>query len=223
MPNKYVRMVGSRKYRDFSDETLEKALNDIKINNLTFRKASAKYACKEKKIDVPAGRSVALEDIKTTEENKATSSTSQTPAKMKKLPSANLYELQDTDSENDQAGGFSSNDDEIEEAVSSAIIEPNKIAFNELEIDDFVIVELQTVKGRRQRFIGKIIHTNPHRCSFLKESTKTKNAFIFPAIPDEGDIEDDEYILKLTPPTKLRRGPFLFYPGELERYLHNYN
>lgn len=43
MPNEYKRLLGSRKYHDFTSETLEKALSDIRNNKLTYRAASDKY------------------------------------------------------------------------------------------------------------------------------------------------------------------------------------
>ena len=43
MPRKHKRRLGSRKYHDFSNETLEKALDDVIKTGLSFREASEKY------------------------------------------------------------------------------------------------------------------------------------------------------------------------------------
>jgi hypothetical protein len=43
MPNKYVRRIGSRKYADYTEDTLAKAILDMKMNKLTYRMASDKY------------------------------------------------------------------------------------------------------------------------------------------------------------------------------------
>ncbi|XP_003241793.2 uncharacterized protein LOC100575929 [Acyrthosiphon pisum] len=43
MPNYYKRTPGSRTYHNFSEETLENALNEIRNNRLTYRQASDKY------------------------------------------------------------------------------------------------------------------------------------------------------------------------------------
>lgn len=43
MPNKYVRRIGSRKYADYTEDTLAKAILDMKTNTLTYRMASDKY------------------------------------------------------------------------------------------------------------------------------------------------------------------------------------
>ena len=43
MPSKYKRRLGSRKYRDFSEETLQEALEDIRTNKLAYRVAADKY------------------------------------------------------------------------------------------------------------------------------------------------------------------------------------
>lgn len=43
MPNKYVRTPGSRTYINYSKETLQKAVNDVKQKKLTYRQAYAKY------------------------------------------------------------------------------------------------------------------------------------------------------------------------------------
>jgi len=44
MPNNYKRTPGSRTYRNFSSETLECALNEIRNKRLTYREASDKYS-----------------------------------------------------------------------------------------------------------------------------------------------------------------------------------
>ena len=43
MPNTYKRTVGKRKYKDFSKEDLERALDDIRSNRITYRQAAEKY------------------------------------------------------------------------------------------------------------------------------------------------------------------------------------
>lgn len=43
MPNYYKRTPGSRTYRNFSEETLKNALNEIRNNRLTYRQASDEY------------------------------------------------------------------------------------------------------------------------------------------------------------------------------------
>jgi hypothetical protein len=43
MLNKYVRRIGSRKYADYTEDTLAKAILDITTNKLTYRMASDKY------------------------------------------------------------------------------------------------------------------------------------------------------------------------------------
>lgn len=43
MPNYFKRIPGSRTYRNFSEETLENALNEIPNKRLTYREASDKY------------------------------------------------------------------------------------------------------------------------------------------------------------------------------------
>lgn len=44
MPNYYKRTPGSRTYRNFSEETLENALNEIRNKSLTYREASDNYS-----------------------------------------------------------------------------------------------------------------------------------------------------------------------------------
>ncbi|CAI6357713.1 unnamed protein product [Macrosiphum euphorbiae] len=43
MPNRYKRQPGSRSYRNFSDETLQNAITELKNGNSSYRQVSAKY------------------------------------------------------------------------------------------------------------------------------------------------------------------------------------
>lgn len=43
MPNKYVRIPGSRAYKNYSDETLQAAIDDVSQKKLSYREASMKY------------------------------------------------------------------------------------------------------------------------------------------------------------------------------------
>jgi len=43
MPNKYVRIPGSRAYKNYSDETLQAAIDNVSKKKLSYREASMKY------------------------------------------------------------------------------------------------------------------------------------------------------------------------------------
>lgn len=92
------------------------------------------------------------------------------------------------------------------------------VDLHNLAIDDFVIIELKTVKGLARRFIGKLIQQNPYRCSYLKQSTKIKNAFVFPQVPDESDVDANEFIVKLPHPKVLRRGALSFDVDLMQKF-----
>jgi hypothetical protein len=43
MPSKYKRDPGSRKFEDFSDESVQKAMNSVIRTKMSIRKAAEKY------------------------------------------------------------------------------------------------------------------------------------------------------------------------------------
>jgi hypothetical protein len=86
----------------------------------------------------------------------------------------------------------------------------DKANYSDLQLNDFIIVELKSAKGRSQRFIGKIIQENPCRCSYVKASLKISNAYVFPPIPGEEHITEEEFVTRLPTPTILRRGALKF-------------
>ncbi|KAF5277380.1 hypothetical protein FQA39_LY06193 [Lamprigera yunnana] len=91
----------------------------------------------------------------------------------------------------------------------------NSTSFSNIAINDFIVVELKSEKGRKIRFIGKVISIEPCRCRFLRSSKKIPNGFIYPDTTDEGDIEADEFIGTLEPPEILKRGTLVFPPKQL--------
>ncbi|KAF5282994.1 hypothetical protein FQA39_LY04865 [Lamprigera yunnana] len=95
----------------------------------------------------------------------------------------------------------------------------NSTSFSNIAINDFIVVQLKSEKGRKIRFIGKVISIEPCRCQFLRASKKIPNGFIYPDTTDEGDIEADEFIGTLEPPEILRRGTLVFPPKQLKKFL----
>lgn len=51
MPNQYKRQVGTRNYRNYSDETLEQCLNEIKNKTMTQREAELAYGVSRRAIN----------------------------------------------------------------------------------------------------------------------------------------------------------------------------
>ncbi|CAH0564948.1 unnamed protein product [Brassicogethes aeneus] len=131
MPSKYKRRLGSRKYRDFSGETLQEALEDIQINNLTYRAAADKYG----------------------------------------IPKSTLE---------------------------------------------------RKLNKKNMKSPGGSIWIDIYRCSYLKENTKMRNAYLFPIILDEGDIEPHEFVAKLPLPQRLRRGGMVFKESAMNQFINNY-
>lgn len=43
MSNKYTRIPGSRTYRNYSDETLKQAIDEVRQKKLSYREAYNKY------------------------------------------------------------------------------------------------------------------------------------------------------------------------------------
>ncbi|KAJ3650151.1 hypothetical protein Zmor_021857 [Zophobas morio] len=84
----------------------------------------------------------------------------------------------------------------------------------DLNIDDYIIVQLTTQKQNKKCYVG-----NPIFCDFLKRNPKIPDAFMFPDIKDQGDIQENEYIMKLPPPQVPRRGSIVFEKKLLKKYL----
>jgi len=51
MPNKYKKQLGSRKYKNYSDETLQKCLIEIKNKTITQREAERTYGISRRTIN----------------------------------------------------------------------------------------------------------------------------------------------------------------------------
>ncbi|KAL5238438.1 hypothetical protein ACI65C_005848 [Semiaphis heraclei] len=51
MPNKYKKLLGSRKYKNYSDETLQKCLSEIKNKTITQREAERAYGISHRTIN----------------------------------------------------------------------------------------------------------------------------------------------------------------------------
>ncbi|KAJ3656987.1 hypothetical protein Zmor_016023 [Zophobas morio] len=80
----------------------------------------------------------------------------------------------------------------------------------DLHIDDYIIVQLTTQKQNKKCYIGKVLSLNPIFCDFLKRNPKIPDVFMFPDIKDQGEIQENQYILKLPTPQVLRRGSLVF-------------
>ncbi|KAJ3650142.1 hypothetical protein Zmor_021850 [Zophobas morio] len=62
----------------------------------------------------------------------------------------------------------------------------------DLNIDDYIIVQLTTQKQNKICYIGKVLSLNPVFCDFLKRNPKIPDAFMFPDIKDQGEIQENE-------------------------------
>ncbi|KAF5272543.1 hypothetical protein FQA39_LY07867 [Lamprigera yunnana] len=196
MPNKYKRTLGKRKYNDFSKD-LQQAIQEYKNSNLSLRDEmfeQSRYGSenktktlKRKKSNVPPGRSIAYEDIYN--EGPSTGKASAT------LNDEAFDEDLTVDADSDSSTASDQTDNSSE----------NSTSFSNIAINDFIVVELKSEKGRVIRFIGKVISIEPCRCQFLRVSKKIPNGFTYPDTTDEGDIEADEFIGTLEPPEILRR------------------
>lgn len=208
-------------------ETLKDLFQEARFGKKSEENCPAK-TLKRKKLSVPAGKSVSFVDVKTTD---GVAKCKKPLAKNNRCPALEKdYEAQSIDSPEPELGKYDERNYWSDGSENTEIGEPSSkydicetvnssdeeretnenTNFKDLQLNDFVIVELQSVKGRAKRFIGKIIATNPPRCSYLKQSYKIKDAFIFPPVPDEGDIIETEFVIKLQPPKTLRRGALLF-------------
>lgn len=60
----------------------------------------------------------------------------------------------------------------------------------DLETDDFVVAKFTEGKFSRN-FVGKILGNNDGQLciTFLRESSKVENIFIFPQVPDESVVD----------------------------------
>lgn len=208
-------------------ETLKDLFEEARFGRKTDENTPAKTLKKKKKLNVPAGTSVSVTDVDTTED---VSKSKKQPAKntIKRPGILKPKQLQPNKrkkgsefKKNEKENGSEESDIcetlEFEES-SNEVTAPNMTSFHDLEVNDFIIVELKSVKGKSKRFIGKIIDTNPPRCSYLKQSLKIKDAFIFPQISDEGDISESEYVIKLAPPKISRRGALTFNETTMRNY-----
>ncbi|KAJ3650223.1 hypothetical protein Zmor_021923 [Zophobas morio] len=89
----------------------------------------------------------------------------------------------------------------------------------DLNIDDYIIVQLTTQKQNKKCCISKVSSLNSIFCDFLTRNPKIPDAFMFPDIKDQGEIQENEYIMKLPPPQVLRRGSLVFEKKLLKKYL----
>jgi hypothetical protein len=109
-----------------------------------------------------------------------------------------------------------------EEEPNETVTETNEtlqdLCDMDIYVNDYIVVELTSLKGTKKNYVRKVVGSEPYRCSFLKSSTKAKNTFVFPDVPDESDIDEKEVILKLPPPTILRRGGVKFDGNLIEKY-----
>lgn len=220
-------------------ETLKDLLQVSRFGNNKEESASgsSKLTTRKKKLDVAAGQSVSFEQVKKTKEEKEKKIEGEKIQKRNKKQKS-LYNLSDSGSEDSPLASEEENqsqakkiknsklenfeNDDITEGELEESYEANKTSYSDLEIDDFVVVQLKTAKGRSQRFIGQIIGKDPYRCSYLKANTKIKNAYLFPIILDEGDIEPHEFVAKLPFPQRLRRGGMVFKESAINQFINNY-
>lgn len=151
---------------------------------------------KKRKLNVQPGQSVSLKDL-----NSTTTKATEQAIKSNKKVEKKVEEI---------IGECSKNILEEETGNSSN---------TNIEIDDYVLVKLRTVKGSHKYYVGQVIQINPYYCSFMKKSSKIKNCFYFPDIVDGGIVEEDEIQIKLSLPQKNRRGALLFKEKVLETFL----
>ncbi|KAJ8964063.1 hypothetical protein NQ314_005146 [Rhamnusium bicolor] len=77
---------------------------------------------------------------------------------------------------------------------------------NELQANDYVLVCLKNEKNRDVFYVGQIVQKKSTagfiEISFMRKSTKIKNAFVFPAVPDVSEVDDCDIKMKLRNPQK---------------------
>lgn len=213
-------------------ETLKDLFHVSRFGNTRDGSASgsSKEIKRKKKLEVAAGQSVSYEQVQKTNEEKQKGIEAEKSKKRKKK-NKTIYDLTDSDSadpheEQSQAKKTKESDSENDENYditegksSDQTYEEDKTSYSDLEIDDFIVVQLKSAKGRSQRFIGQITGKDPYHCSYLKQNSKKTNAYIFPVIQDEGYIEPHEFIVKLPPPQRLRRGGMVFSEIALKKFV----
>lgn len=111
----------------------------------------------------------------------------------------------------------SAEESEPEEEQSHVRREP--IDIKSLKENDHIVAEFD-YQGRRghnvkKKFIGKILsfHGSKIKCSFLRESSKQQNIYVFPFIPDIEEVTSEQVIAKIAPLFE-KRGRYTF-PVEL--------
>lgn len=117
----------------------------------------------------------------------------------------------DSESESD---GYSVQDDSSD---SPEIFEQDESEDTaELGVNDFVLVEfLYQAPGKKstqKKFIGQIKEIKENSiflCSFLRKSSSGRNIYVFPNIPDIGDVEQSHILTRLKPQF-IKRGRHLF-------------
>lgn len=123
----------------------------------------------------------------------------------KKIESKKRIRESDSESSSEgfEASGSSSGDEDF---LSSKVLCKDDFAefdHTELKIDDYVLVRFQSEKNNQVYYVGKIIQdkttAGSFEVTFMRKSSKIRNAFIFPAVPDVSVVDENDIKMKLIP------------------------
>lgn len=146
---------------------------------------------KGKKLAVTPGKSVICEESETS------SDTDNDLEESESFISSDKSSMHEQNSEDEEK--HEDENDELEEA--------RDLQARDLRVDDFVIAKFTQGKFSRN-FVGQIIdiQNKEININFLRQTSKIKNGFIFPAVRDESVVNISQILKKLPQPVHLRRG-----------------
>lgn len=207
MVRNYKKQLGSRTYRNYSEETLQLAVSQYKKLNVAAGKSISK-----EDLEVPEVPGTSTpQKVKTQKKKKVTlrqsSSSSKNDVNIDEITiDSDLHPETFSDLENE-------NDIENDKNICNAP-PPTKNNFSgELTSGDYIFVNMKTEAGTKKQFVAKIVNCEgptTYLCTFLRKSNKIPNAYVYPPAEDIGIIEKEEVQQKLLEIEVLRRGQIKF-------------
>lgn len=199
--DKVLKRLPNATYHENSENSFQNSL--IELFKAT-RESKKPQINRKKKINVPPGKSINPEDLGTSlQEDETLHSAQPLPGTSCQEKSENY--IQSSFIETRKSKKLQSN-----KKKKINISSENNINLENLEVDLFVEVQLETHSAKK-RFVARIIQLHPEiTVTFLVPNRKIKNTFVFPNVPDVSLIDVEQIKKILEEPIKLRRGGYQF-------------